>query len=76
MSISYAHLTAKAHYFLTKIEADPLNALRFRWAVCEGPQIHMRSSHSYATRKEAEVDADAALLKLAENGLRRVGWSI
>jgi hypothetical protein len=65
---------ATANYSI-KIEADPLNALRFRWTVCEGAQVHMRSPHSCATRKEAETEANAALLKLAENGPSRMNWS-
>ena len=57
---------AKAHPFTIKIEPDPLSARRFRWTVCEGSQIHIRSPHSYATRREAEDEANNALLKLAE----------
>jgi hypothetical protein len=54
------------HPFIFKIETDPLSALRYRWMVCEGCQIHVRSPRSYATRQEAEDDAAAAMLKLAE----------
>jgi hypothetical protein len=65
---------ATAHPYTIKIEADPLHADRFRWTVCEGDQIHMRSPHAYATRPEAEAEADAALAKLAENQPRRSDW--
>jgi hypothetical protein len=51
----------ETHPFTIEIKADPLNATRFRWAVCEGSQIHMRSPQSYATRGEAEMEAIAAL---------------
>jgi hypothetical protein len=60
----------KAERFSVKIEADPLGAGRFRWTVREGTQIHLRSPHSYATRREAEQEADKALQKFAETWLR------
>ena len=56
---------AKAHPFTFKIETDPLSERRFRWTVCEGSQIHLRSPHSYETRREAEAEADKAMLKFA-----------
>ena len=49
--------------FTVQIEADPLNERRFRWEIHEGGQIHLRSPHSYATRREAETEADRALRK-------------
>ena len=54
---------AEAHPFTFKIETDPLSERRFRWTVCEGGQIHLRSPHSYATRREAEAEAGKAMLK-------------
>jgi hypothetical protein len=62
---------SEGHPFTYKIEPDPLNALRFRWTVCEGTQIHVRSPHSYSTRGEAKEEASAAMLKLAEIWPRR-----
>ena len=53
------------HPLSIKLQPDPLNDLRFRWAVCEGGQILLRSPHSYATRDEAEKEA-AEALKRAE----------
>jgi hypothetical protein len=55
----------KVERFTVKIKPDPLVAGRFRWTVCEGDQIHLRSPHSYASRLEAEREADAALQKFA-----------
>ena len=52
--------------FTVRIERDPLGAGRFRWTVCEGDQIHLRSPHSYATRREAEQEANKARQKFAE----------
>jgi hypothetical protein len=54
---------AAVHSFTFKIEADPLNEHRFRWTVCEGDQVHIRSPHSYATRREAEAEAQKAVIK-------------
>jgi hypothetical protein len=56
----------KAERFTFHVEPDPLGAGRFRWTVCEGTQIHLRSPHSYATRLEAEQEADKALQKFAK----------
>jgi hypothetical protein len=56
----------KSHPFTTNVEPDPLTERRFRWTVCEGDQIHLRSPHSYATRRQAEVEADKALLRIVE----------
>jgi hypothetical protein len=57
----------EGHPFTVRIEADPLSERRFRWTVCEGEQIHLRSPHSYATRRQAEITANEAMLKLAAN---------
>jgi hypothetical protein len=54
-----------AHPFTVIIEADPLDDRRFRWSVCEGNQIHIRSPHSYATRREADMEATEVMLRLA-----------
>jgi len=51
-----ANMTA-FNRFTFKIEIDPLSERRFRWTVCEGNQVHIRSPHSYATRREAETEA-------------------
>jgi hypothetical protein len=51
------------HPFTVRIEADPLDEFRFRWTLCEGDQIHLRSPHSYATRREADTEANAAILR-------------
>jgi hypothetical protein len=53
----------EAHPYSIKIEPDPLNERRFRWCVCEGIQVHVRSPHSYATRVEAEDEANKAMQK-------------
>jgi hypothetical protein len=59
----------KDHPFVARVEPDPLVERRFRWVVVEGDQIHMRSPQSYATQREAELEADKALQRRVE------GWS-
>jgi hypothetical protein len=54
------------HPFTVRVEPDPLTERRFRWSVYTGDQIHTRSPHSYATRREAEQEADKALTKRVE----------
>jgi hypothetical protein len=49
------------HPFSIRIENDTLSGRRFRWAICQGEQIILRSPHSYATRREAEKEAAEAL---------------
>jgi hypothetical protein len=56
---------SEVHPFTVRIEADLLTACRFRWMVCEGNQIHIRSPHSYAIRREAEREANEVMLKHA-----------
>jgi hypothetical protein len=56
---------AKTHPFTFKIEPDLLRGCRFRWKVCGVGQTQLRSAHSYATRREAEVEADKAMSKFA-----------
>jgi len=49
------------HPYSFNVMMDPLQELRHRWTVCEGRQIHVRSSCSYATRGEAEKEASKCL---------------
>jgi hypothetical protein len=49
------------HPFVIEIMVDPLDPSRFRWAICEGNQILLRSPRSYEVRGEAERDAHDAL---------------
>ncbi len=56
-------IMVETHPFTFRIEADPLRELRYRWTVCEGSQVHVRSPHSYATRREAENEAAKAVAR-------------
>jgi hypothetical protein len=56
----------KSHPYTTNVDLDPLTGRRFRWTVCEGGLIHLRSPHSYASRRLAEMEADKALLRVAD----------
>jgi hypothetical protein len=53
------------------IEPDLLTGRRFRWGICEGDRIELRSPCAYETREEAEFAARTAL-----RGLRRWADSI
>jgi hypothetical protein len=61
---------SEASPFSIKIETDPLDSARFRWAICEGAHILVRSPNSHATREEAEKWA-VDVLKRAETKHRR-----
>jgi hypothetical protein len=52
---------AENHPFSIRIEPDPLGGHRFRWTLCEGEQIIIRSPHSYATQREAEIEANEVM---------------
>jgi len=54
------------HPFTVEIEIDLLNTGRFRWNVCQGYQIVMRSPHSYATRRQALNDGAEAMKRVEE----------
>lgn len=56
--------------FTFNIEPDPLRELRYRWTICEGCQIHLRSPQSYATRREAIDDAKKALAHFVARRIR------
>jgi hypothetical protein len=51
------------HPFSIQIAPDLLNAVRHRWTLCEGSQILLRSPYSYATRWEADAEANKAMAK-------------
>jgi hypothetical protein len=55
------------HPFTFSIQPDPLRGSRYRWTVCEGSQIHVRSPHSYATKDEAEKEAAKAVTRREEH---------
>jgi len=51
------------HPFTIMVEPDLLRDGRFRWTLCENGQPRIRSSVSYATRREALADTSKALDK-------------
>jgi hypothetical protein len=55
------------HRFMCRVRPDLLSERRFRWAVCEGEQIHLRSLCSYATHREAEAEGNKAAIRVAKN---------
>ena len=61
----------ETHPFMFNVDADPLRAGRYRWTVCEGIQIHLRSPQSYATQREAKEDADKAMSRFAAHWRER-----
>ena len=57
-------IVKEAHPYSIKIEPDPLDERRrFRWCICEGTRVHLRSLHSYSTQREAEDEANKAMQK-------------
>ena len=60
----------EVHPFTVRIEAESVNERRFRWTIFEGNQIHIQSPYSYATRREADKEANEAMLRCAETWRR------
>jgi hypothetical protein len=61
--LAHNAIMVETHPYSFRVVMDPLRELRYRWIVCEGIQIHMRSPCSYATRREAEKEAAKAVLR-------------
>jgi hypothetical protein len=59
-------LAGEKHPFSFSVMPDPLRESRYRWTVCEGSQVHMRSPTSYPTRSEAEKEAAKAVERRVE----------
>jgi len=47
-----------------QIERDEDRPRRYRWTIREGDETKSRSAHSYATRREAKVEAENALKRM------------
>jgi len=58
---------AENHRFTITVEPDLSRGHRFRWTIHENGQVRNRSPVSYATRREALVDATKALDKQIAN---------
>ena len=56
---------SRVNPFTFNVEPDPLREERYRWTVCEGTQIHLRSPCSYATKEEAISEATKAAERLS-----------
>jgi hypothetical protein len=61
----------ETHPFTIEVSVDPLNATRFRWAIREGVQVHLRSPHSYEFRDDADKDAKEALTRASQRHLAK-----
>jgi hypothetical protein len=50
--------------FKIKVEPDLDRAGRYRWSISEGGRARDKSLYSFATRREAQADADKFVEKL------------
>jgi hypothetical protein len=48
------------HQLSIKIEPDLLSRSRYRWMLCEGFKVVLRSPHAYETSDEASMEAKLA----------------
>jgi hypothetical protein len=56
--------------FTTAVARDPHNPERFRWSVLENAKVHDKSMYNFATKREAQADADKFVGRL------KVVWRI
>ncbi len=59
----YAIMTERA-MFTTDIVKDVANPNRFRWNIYENKRVRDKSLYSFATKREAQNDADKFVRKL------------
>ena len=65
--LAHIAIMLESHPYSFNVMTDPLRDSRYRWTVCEGNQIHMRSPCSYAARSEAEKEAAKAVSRRVEH---------
>jgi hypothetical protein len=63
--MAYGDAMTRVHPFTFNVDSDPLREDRYRWTVCEGTQIRLRSPRSYATKEEAVSEATKATERLS-----------
>jgi hypothetical protein len=51
------------HQFTVRVEPDSSRPGRFRWALLKGKQAYNRSEASFATKREANIEAAKVLDK-------------
>jgi hypothetical protein len=56
----------QSHPFIVVVEVDPIFDNRFAWRIMEGEILCMMSEQSYATREDAQADADMAMSQLLQ----------
>jgi hypothetical protein len=54
---------AEDHQITVVVDPDLLRAGRYRWTILHSGQAQNRSETSFATRREADADAEKALKK-------------
>lgn len=59
-------LDQSEHPFSIRITSDLLNESKSRWVLCEGDRVVIRSPQSYASRGEAEAEANQAMGRQAQ----------
>jgi hypothetical protein len=65
-------MTSEAQRFVPRIHEDSMRVGRYRWTITEDFQIHLYSPQSYATRREAQQDANKVIRDLNQSANRTV----
>jgi hypothetical protein len=56
---------AKSSDYTIAVTRDPDRRRRYRWSVSEGQKMRDKSLYSFASKREAEVDVQMFVVKLA-----------
>ncbi len=65
-------MASEAQRFVPRIHEDSMRVGRYRWTITEDFQIHLYSPQSYATRREAQEDANKVIRDLNQWANRTV----
>ena len=65
-------MRSEAQRFVPRIHEDSMRVGRYRWTITEDFQIHLYSPQSYATRREAQEDANKVIRDLNQWANRTV----
>ena len=64
MRLAHNMIMTENPVFMTDVVKDIGNPNRFRWNIYENQRVRDKSFYSFATKREAQNDADKFVLKL------------
>jgi hypothetical protein len=65
-------MASEAQRFVSRIQEDTMRLGRYRWTISEDFRVHLDAPQSYATRREAQENANKVILDLNQRANRMV----